>query len=54
VTGTLVDGAEPQEFADALAAYARDPQLRRSHGEGGLAVAKTMDWDTINSAVIRA
>jgi phosphatidylinositol alpha 1,6-mannosyltransferase len=54
VTGTLVDGAEPDEFADALAAYARDPDLRRRHGEAGLAVAKTMDWDTINSSVIRA
>jgi glycosyltransferase involved in cell wall biosynthesis len=54
VTGTLVDGTEPEEFAQALAAYARDPELRRRHGEAGLAVAKTMDWDTINSAVIRA
>jgi glycosyltransferase involved in cell wall biosynthesis len=54
VTGTLVHGARPEEFADALAAYARGPELRRKHGEAGLAVAKTMDWDTINSAVIRA
>jgi phosphatidylinositol alpha 1,6-mannosyltransferase len=54
VTGTLVDGTEPDEFADALAAYARDPELRRRHGEAGLAVAMLMDWDTINSAVIRA
>src|SRR5436305_2182353 len=54
VTGMLVDGTEPDEFADAIAAYARDPELRRSHGEAGLAVAKTRDWDTINSAVIRA
>ena len=54
ITGTLVDGIDPDEFADALAAYARDPDLRRRHGEAGLAVARTMDWDTINSAVIRA
>ena len=54
VSGTLVDGSEPEEFAGALAAYARDPELRRRHGEAGLEVAKTMDWDTINSAVIRA
>src|SRR3954471_17025728 len=54
VTGTLVDGTDPDEFAEALAAYARDPDLRRSHGEAGLAVAQRMDWDTINSAVIRA
>jgi glycosyltransferase involved in cell wall biosynthesis len=54
VTGTLVHGSQPDEFAAALAAYARDPELRRRQGEAGLAVAKTMDWDTINSAVIRA
>jgi glycosyltransferase involved in cell wall biosynthesis len=54
VTGMLVDGTDPDEFAEALAAYARNPDLRRRHGEAGLAVAETMDWDTINSAVIRA
>ncbi|MFL6726285.1 MAG: glycosyltransferase family 4 protein [Sphingomicrobium sp.] len=54
VTGTLVDGTEPDEFADALAAYARDPDLRRRHGHAGLETAMKMDWDTINSAVIRA
>jgi phosphatidylinositol alpha 1,6-mannosyltransferase len=53
VTGTLVDGAEPEEFADALEAYARDPDLRRKHGEAALAIAKTMDWDSINANVIR-
>jgi glycosyltransferase involved in cell wall biosynthesis len=53
VTGTLVDGAEPEEFADALEAYARDPDMRRKHGEAGLAVAETMDWDRINAAVLR-
>jgi glycosyltransferase involved in cell wall biosynthesis len=52
-TGTLVEGAEPEEFADALAAYVNDPGLRRRHGEEGLAVARTMDWDTINSSVVR-
>jgi glycosyltransferase involved in cell wall biosynthesis len=54
ITGSLVDGGSPDEFAEALATYARDPELRRSHGEAGLAAAKSMDWDTINSAVIRA
>ncbi|HEX8840286.1 MAG TPA: glycosyltransferase, partial [Sphingomicrobium sp.] len=54
VTGTLVDGSEPDEFAAALADYARDPDLRRRHGEAGLAIAKTMDWDSINSVVTRA
>jgi glycosyltransferase involved in cell wall biosynthesis len=54
VTGMLVDGTDADEFAEALALYARDPKLRRRHGGAGLAVAETMDWDTINSAVIRA
>src|SRR5689334_12403787 len=54
INGMLVDGIEPDEFADALAAYARDPEMRRRHGEAGLEVARRMDWDTINSHVIRA
>ena len=54
VTGTLVEGTEPEEFAAALAGYARDPALRRKHGAAGLKIAKTMDWDNINAAVIRA
>jgi len=53
-TGMLVDGTDPDEFAEALATYARDPDLRRRHGDAGLEVAQRMDWDTINSAVIRA
>ena len=53
-TGTLVDGTDPEEFARTLAAYAVDPELRRRHGQAGLAIAETMDWDRINSAVIRA
>ena len=54
VTGTLVDGTDSDEFALALEAYALDPDLRRRHGEAALAIAKTMDWDTINGSVIRA
>jgi glycosyltransferase involved in cell wall biosynthesis len=52
-TGTLVEASDIDGFADALAAYARDPALRERHGAGGLAFAKTMDWDRINSAVLR-
>ena len=53
-TGTLVDGTDADAFAEAIAKYARDPEMRRRHGLGGLEIAKTMDWDTINSAVVRA
>jgi len=52
-TGMLVDPNEIEEFADALEAYARDPELRRRHGEAGLKIARTMDWDRINAEVIR-
>ena len=53
VTGILCDPDEIDEFADALESYARDPELRHRHGQAGLEIAKTMDWDTINSAVIK-
>jgi len=53
ITGTLCDAGETEEFADTLENYARDPDLRRRHGEAGLAIAKTMDWDSINATVIR-
>jgi glycosyltransferase involved in cell wall biosynthesis len=52
-TGFLVDAADVDGFADALEVYARDPELRRWHGETGLAFAEKMDWDTINSAVLK-
>jgi len=52
-TGMLIAASDVDGFADALAAYAADPALRHRHGEGGLAFARTMDWDAINAAVIR-
>jgi len=52
-TGMLIAASDIDGFADALAAYAADPALRHRHGEGGLAFARTMDWDAINAAVIR-
>jgi glycosyltransferase involved in cell wall biosynthesis len=52
-TGTLVEPCDVSGFADALEAYARDPGLRRRHGDAGLAYARTRDWDEINSAVLK-
>jgi glycosyltransferase involved in cell wall biosynthesis len=52
-TGMLVQPNDIDAFADALELYARDRELRRRHGEAGLAYAQTMDWDRINSAVVR-
>ena len=51
-TGILVEPGDSCGFADALEAYVRDPDLRRRHGEAGLAFARTMDWDRINGAVL--
>ncbi|QNM81734.1 glycosyltransferase family 1 protein [Sphingomonas sabuli] len=51
-TGTLVEPGDVEAFADALEAYARDPDLRRRHGEAGLDFARTQDWDDINATVL--
>lgn len=51
-TGVLVEPGDTDGFADALEAYVRNPELRRRHGEAGLAFAKTMDWDRINGTVL--
>jgi len=52
-TGVLVEPGDEDGFADALQSYVQDPELRRRHGEAGLAFAKTMDWDRINGAVLK-
>ena len=53
VTGRLSRPGDIAGFAGALADYAADPGLRARHGQAGLAYAKTMDWDEINSEVLR-
>ena len=50
--GTLVQALDIDGYADALEAYARDRELRRRHGEAGLAFAERMDWDSINAVVM--
>jgi glycosyltransferase involved in cell wall biosynthesis len=52
-TGTLAEPGDISALASAIAAYAADPELRRRHGESGLAFAKTQDWDVINGAVLK-
>jgi phosphatidylinositol alpha 1,6-mannosyltransferase len=51
-SGILVPASDIDAYADGLALYAGDPELRRRHGEAGLEAAKTMDWDAINHEVI--
>jgi glycosyltransferase involved in cell wall biosynthesis len=50
-TGLLVEPGDAEAYADALESYVRDPGVRKRHGEAGLAFARAMDWDRINSAV---
>jgi glycosyltransferase involved in cell wall biosynthesis len=52
-TGTLAEPGDISALASAIAAYAANPELRRRHGESGLAFAKTQDWDVINGAVLK-
>jgi len=50
-TGHLVPPRDITAYADKLAAYAANPDLRRGHGEAGARRADAFDWDTINGAV---
>jgi glycosyltransferase involved in cell wall biosynthesis len=52
-TGVLAEAGDVDAMADALTAYAHDPELRRRHGEAGLKIAKTRDWDRINATVLK-
>jgi glycosyltransferase involved in cell wall biosynthesis len=52
ITGRLSRPGDIDAFADALVDYQRNPELRKKHGEAGLAFAKTMAWDEINAAVM--
>jgi len=51
VTGFLVTPGDIAGFADAITAYAKDPNLRASHGAAGEARSKDYSWDRINQAV---
>jgi glycosyltransferase involved in cell wall biosynthesis len=53
VTGVLVQPGDIEAYADAVGAYAADADLRRRHGAAGLAFAETMNWDAINSVVMK-
>ena len=53
VTGILTEPGDAEGIADALAQYASNLELRKKHGRAGLVIAKTHDWDQINSAVLK-
>ena len=46
--GRLVPPDDIAAFADALAAYIEDPQLRAAHGRAGEERSRAYTWDTIN------
>jgi glycosyltransferase involved in cell wall biosynthesis len=52
-TGTLAEPGDICALAEAINAYAADPDLRRRHGSAGLAFAETQDWDVINASVLK-
>lgn len=52
VHGTLVDPSEIDEYGEAIERYQRDPGLRATQGAAGLEMAKTRDWDAINSVML--
>ncbi|KQM19609.1 glycosyltransferase family 4 protein [Novosphingobium sp. Leaf2] len=51
VSGRLVPPGAVHHFAEALRRYIGEPDLRRAHGEAGMARAAEFSWDRINHAV---
>lgn len=52
VTGTLVPPGKASAFADALAPYCRDPDLRKATGIQGEEQSKRYSWDAINQSML--
>jgi glycosyltransferase involved in cell wall biosynthesis len=51
VSGRLVRPGAIHQFAEALKAYAEQPELRARHGAAGEARSQEFSWDAINQAV---
>ncbi len=51
-TGVLVTPGDVDGFADALAPYCTDPQLRARHGAAGLARSQPYTWEAINASMV--
>lgn len=52
VTGTLVSHGEPSAYADAIATYCCNAELRHTHGAAGETRSRDFSWKTINQAVV--
>ncbi len=50
-TGRLVPSLRPADFADAIAPYLTDAELRRAHGRAGEERSAAFSWDAVNQAV---
>ena len=51
-TGVLVTPGDVQGFADALAPYCTDAQLRARHGAAGLERSQPYTWEAINASMV--
>ena len=51
-TGALAPPRDVQGFAEALARYCTDADLRTDHGAAGERAARAYSWDAINQAVV--
>ncbi|MFM7027450.1 MAG: glycosyltransferase family 4 protein [Chakrabartia sp.] len=51
-TGRLVKPGAISGFADALADYCTQPNLRAAHGLAGAKASQAYDWDAVNQAVL--
>lgn len=51
ISGRLIPPGAIHQFAEALKSYVEDAELRREHGEAGVARALEFSWDRINQAV---
>ncbi len=52
VSGRLIDPARLDDYADALALYCTDANIRKAHGNAGYARAQLCHWDAINHTVL--
>jgi glycosyltransferase involved in cell wall biosynthesis len=52
VTGRLIRAGAIDAFADALAAYCQDPDLRAMAGRAGMEVSLRYGWDAVNQALV--
>ena len=50
-SGRLIRPGAIREYADALATYNADPELRARHGAAGEARSRDFSWDRINQVV---